>query len=199
MGKNKSDIRAKNIVIFRAMGAGKSSLINLIADQNITKTGSKLKRCTLTWTKYELPKLFDDEMQCNIFDTVRIDNPEIEPDEYYRSIKNASRLLRKLDEYGGTSLLVYCIQKCRDTGALQSNYQLFREVLYQRRAPIVMVVTCLEEEAVIEEWWAGNRTSLEASQIIVEGHACATTLKAEDEKYRKSREAVRVTPVFAGW
>jgi predicted GTPase len=63
MGKKKGAVHAKNIIIFGAMGAGKSSLINLIADRNIAKTGSDLKRCTLKWTKYELPKLFDGGMQ----------------------------------------------------------------------------------------------------------------------------------------
>ncbi|KAG1865881.1 hypothetical protein DFJ58DRAFT_699076 [Suillus subalutaceus] len=207
MAKNKSVIHAKNIVIFGAMGAGKSSLINLIADKNIAKTGSNLKRCTLTWTKYVLPKLFDDGMQHNIFDTMGIENPELEPYEYHRSIKNASRLLRELDACGGTSLLVYCVQKGRDSGALRSNYQLFCEVLYQRRVPIVMVVTGLEDEDVMEEWWERNHESLETSQIVVEGHACVTTLKDEDVKYGASREAVLKlirqyavgTPVSGGW
>ncbi|KAG2052397.1 kinase-like protein [Suillus hirtellus] len=178
MEKQKS---AKNIVIFGAKGAGKSSLINLIADQNIAKNENNPKRCTLTWTKYVLPKLFDDEMQHNIFDTRGIENPELEPDKYCRSIKNASSLLRELDACGGTNLLVYCVQKGRDNGAWQKNYQLFHEVLYQRRVPVVMVVTCLEDETVMEEWWTRNRASLEASQIVVKGHACVTTLKDEDE------------------
>ncbi|KAG1721526.1 hypothetical protein EDB19DRAFT_1772405 [Suillus lakei] len=200
MAKNKIAIRTKNIVIFGAMGAGKSSLINLIADKdkNIAKTGSDLKRCTLTWTKYELPKLLDDGMQYNIFDTMGIENAELESHEYHRSIKNASRLLRELDACGGTSLL---------SSALQSNYQLFHEVLYQRRVPVVMVVTCLEGEPDMEEWWTRNQASLEASQIVVQGHACVTTLKEEDAKYSASREAVRelirqhatVTPVSGGW
>jgi predicted GTPase len=206
MAKRKSAIRAQNIVIFGAMGAGKSSLINLIADQNIAKTGSNLKRCTLTWTKYVLPGLFKNELQYNIFDTMGIENPELEPYEYHRSIKNASRLLRELDACGGTSLLVYCVQKGRDSGALRSNYQLFHEVLYQRRVPMVMVVTCLEDENVMEEWWERNRASLEASDIVVEGHACVTTLKNE-AKYEASREAVHelirryaaVMPVSGGW
>ncbi|KAG2153652.1 uncharacterized protein EDB93DRAFT_208038 [Suillus bovinus] len=207
MAKKKTPIPAKNIVIFGAMGAGKSSLINLIADQDIAKTGSNLKRCTLTWTKYVLPKLFDDEMQCNIFDTMGIENPELEPEEYHRSIKNASGLLRKLDAYGGTNLLIYCVEKGRDSSALRSNYQLFHEVLYQRRVPVVMVVTCLEDEPVMEEWWTRNCASLEASQIVVGGHACVTTLKNEAVKYKASREAVRElireyaadTPVLGGW
>ncbi|KAG1792872.1 hypothetical protein EV424DRAFT_1548576 [Suillus variegatus] len=190
MAKKKSVIRAKNIVIFGAMGAGKSSLINLIADKNIAQTGSNLKRCTLTWTKYTLPMLFDDEMQHNIFDTMGIENPELEPEEYHRSIKNASRLLRELDACGGTSLLIYCVQKGRDSGALRSNYQLFHE-----------------DERIMEEWWTRNCASLEASQIVVEGHACVTTLRNEDEKYKASREVVRqlirnhaaVAPVSGGW
>ncbi|KAG1851119.1 hypothetical protein F4604DRAFT_1907203 [Suillus subluteus] len=205
MAKKKSAVHAKNIVIFGAMGAGKSSLINLIADKNIAKTGPDQKRCTLTWTKYELPDLFDDGMQCNIFDTMGIENPEIESKEYHRSIKNASHLLRKLDACGGTSLLVYCIQKGRNNSAWRSNYQLFHEVLYQRRVPIVMVVTRLED--VMEEWWTNNHSLLEESHIIVKGHACVTTLKEEDVKYKASREAVRelirqyaaVTPVPGGW
>ncbi|KAG2121399.1 hypothetical protein BD769DRAFT_1608878 [Suillus cothurnatus] len=206
MGKKKSAVHAKNIVIFGAMGAGKSSLINLIADQNVAKTGSDLKRCTLKWTKYELPKLFDGGMQCNIFDTMGIENPELESDEYHRSINNASRLLRKLDTCGGTSLLVYCVKKDRVNSALRNNYQLFHEVLYQRRVPIVMVVTCLEDEKVMEQWWTRNRATLEGFQIAVKGHACVTTLK-EDKKYSESRQAVHklirkhaaVTPVSGEW
>ncbi|KAG2755334.1 hypothetical protein P692DRAFT_20826986, partial [Suillus brevipes Sb2] len=191
MAKKKSVIRAQNIVIFGAMGAGKSSLVNLIADQNIAKTGSDLKRCTLTWTKYVLPRLFNDEQQYNIFDTMGIENPEIESPEYHQSIQNASQLLRELDDCGGTSLLVYCVEKSRDARhAFKSNYQLFHEVLYQRRVPIVMVVTCLEGEEVMEDWWERNRASLEASEIVVAGHACITTLK-DEAKYEASREAVR--------
>ncbi|KAG1812467.1 uncharacterized protein BJ212DRAFT_1369862 [Suillus subaureus] len=209
MAKKKNTVNAKNVVIFGAMGAGKSSLINLIADKKIAKTGSDLKRCTLTWTKYVLPQFFDDGMQCNIFDTMGIENPELESDEYHRSIKNASRLLRKLDECGGTSLLVYCVKKQRVNSALRNNYQLFHEVLYQRRVPIVMVVTCLEDEKVMEEWWTRNRASLEEFRIAVKGHACVTTLKDRDVmmKYKTSREAMHglirqhaaITPVSGEW
>ncbi|KAG1724243.1 hypothetical protein EDB19DRAFT_1760060 [Suillus lakei] len=207
MGKKKSVNCPKNIVIFGEMGAGKSSLINLIADKNIAKTGPDLKRCTLTWKKYGLLNLFDDGMQYNIFDTMGIENAELEPKEYYRSIKNASRLLCELDACGGTSLLVYCVKENRQSSAWQSNYQLFREVLYERQVPIVMVVTCLERETDMEEWWTRNYASLETSQIVVEGHACVTTLKEEVTKYRASKEAVRelirqhatATPVSGGW
>jgi GTPase Era involved in 16S rRNA processing len=207
MARKKDAVHAKNIVIFGTTGAGKSSLINLIADQKIAKTGSNLKRCTLTWTKYVLPKLFEDGMQYNVFDTMGIENPELEPYEYHRSIKNASRLLRELDACGGTSLLVYCVQKGCNSGALQSNFQLFCELLYRRRVPTIMVVTGLEDEDVMEKWWTRNHALLEASQIIVEGHACITTLKDEDKKYRESREAVLKlirqhasgTPVSGGW
>ncbi|KAG1720682.1 P-loop containing nucleoside triphosphate hydrolase protein [Suillus paluster] len=203
----KDDRRTKNIVVFGAMGAGKSSLVNLIADKHIAKTGSNLERCTLTWTKHVLPKLFSDGEQYNLFDTMGIENPELEAREYHESIKNASRLLRALDSCGGTSLLVYCIRKGRVSSALQSNYQLFLEVLYQRRVPIVMVVTCLEGEDDMEAWWTRNYAELEKHQIVVQGHACVTTLTEADAKYRASREAVRnlirenaaVMPVLAGW
>ncbi|KAG2153878.1 hypothetical protein DEU56DRAFT_426774 [Suillus clintonianus] len=202
-----SVVHAKNIVVFGAMGAGKSSLVNLIAGKRIAETGSDLKRCTLTWIKYELPNLLDDGEQYNIFDTMGIENPEIEPREYHESIKNASRLLRALESSGGTNLLVYCIQQGRVSSALQSNYQLFREVLYQGRVPIVMIVTRLEEERDMEEWWTRNEEELERFKIAVKGHACVTTLTEEGVKYKTSREAVRklireqadVPPVLGGW
>ncbi|KAG2153875.1 hypothetical protein DEU56DRAFT_726528 [Suillus clintonianus] len=208
LAKEKIAVHAKNIVIFGAMGAGKSSLINLIAnqDKDIAKISSNLNRCTLTWKKYVLPGLFDDGVQYNIFDTMGIENPEIESREYDRSIKNASRLLRELDACGGTSLLVYCVQKSRGNSALESNYQLFREVLYQGRVPIVMVVTKLEDEDDMEAWWTRNQKVYETSHIVVEGHACVTTLKKEEAKYRASRKAVHdlirqyaIPPVVGGW
>ncbi|KAG0708319.1 hypothetical protein DFH29DRAFT_891905 [Suillus ampliporus] len=196
--------RTKNIVVFGAMSAGKSSLVNLIADKRIAKTSSNIKRCTPTWTKYVLP--FDGE-QYNVFDTMGIENPEIEPHEYHESIKNVSRLLRVLDACGGTSLLIYCIRKGRVSSMLQSNYLLFLEVLYQRRVPIVMVVTCLEGEDDMDAWWTRNHEEFERFQISVKGHACVTTLTGADAKYKASREAMRnlireyatARPVLAGW
>ncbi|KAG2123077.1 hypothetical protein DEU56DRAFT_745601 [Suillus clintonianus] len=71
----KSVVRAKTIVVFGAMGVGKCSLVNLIAGKRIAETGSDLKCCTFTWTKYELPNLLGDGEQYNLFDTMGIENP----------------------------------------------------------------------------------------------------------------------------
>jgi hypothetical protein len=52
------------------------------------------------------------------------------------------------------------------------------------------VVTGLEDEDIMEKWWERNHESLEASQIVMEGHTCLTTLKDEDVNYHIS-ELVR--------
>jgi hypothetical protein len=52
-----------------------------------------------------------------------------------------------------------------------------------------------------------NHALIEEFQIVLEGHACVTTLKDEDEKYRESRKAVHELirhyaadmPVSGGW
>jgi hypothetical protein len=79
-------------------------------------------------------------------------------------------------------------------------------IAYKRDVIVVMAVTCLEDEKVMEEWWERNRASLEASEIVVEGHACVMTLKNE-AKYEASRGAVgelirryaTVIPMSGGW
>jgi len=45
---------AKNIVLFGQTGAGKSSVINLMAGENRAKTSLGTERCTLGWKEYPI-------------------------------------------------------------------------------------------------------------------------------------------------
>jgi ABC-type molybdenum transport system ATPase subunit/photorepair protein PhrA len=62
-----SHARLPNYIVFGAMGAGKSSLINLIAGKECAKSSPDATSCTLESTKYEIEL---PDLHFNIFDTV---------------------------------------------------------------------------------------------------------------------------------
>jgi len=59
---------APNFIIFGEMGVGKSSLINLIAGENLAIASSGATSCTLQSTEYKV-KLHDSQW-VNLYDTV---------------------------------------------------------------------------------------------------------------------------------
>jgi len=60
---------APNFIIFGEMGVGKSSLINLIAGENLAIASSGATSCTLQSTEYKV-KLRDSQCEVNLYDTV---------------------------------------------------------------------------------------------------------------------------------
>ncbi|KAG1844468.1 hypothetical protein F4604DRAFT_1821421 [Suillus subluteus] len=64
--------RSKNIVLFGQPGAGKSSLINLMAGEAVARTSSDMRSCTLQWQQY--PITFNGKSY-NVFDTVGLEAP----------------------------------------------------------------------------------------------------------------------------
>jgi len=181
----------KNIVIF-GEGAGKSSVINLIAGKPLAKVSSDLTRCTLAWKEYSLPEAFGGS-RYNLFDTMGIENSELELDfkSYLAALADARNLIKTLDDRGGIHLLLYCIGKGRATATLQVNYRLFYEILYERKVPIVLIITHLEAERVMEDWWERNRATLDEYDIRVARHACITTVGDDRSKYDNSQRTIR--------
>ena len=69
MSPNSSDEPPPNFIIFGEMGAGKSSLINLIAGKEVANTSSGARSCTLKATEYTI-RLPDSQCEVNLYDTV---------------------------------------------------------------------------------------------------------------------------------
>jgi 50S ribosomal subunit-associated GTPase HflX len=64
-----SDAAPANFIIFGEMGAGKSSLVNLIAGKPVAVSSSGAMSCTLDSTVYTI-RLPDYQREVNLYDTV---------------------------------------------------------------------------------------------------------------------------------
>jgi tRNA U34 5-carboxymethylaminomethyl modifying GTPase MnmE/TrmE len=185
----------RNIVIFGETGAGKSSVINLMAGKQIAHISPDSHRCTLHWTEY--PITFENGTRYKVFDTVGLEEPRLQTKDYLTAISNAYGLINTLKERGGIDLLLFCIRGGRVTATLQNNYRLFFEFLCEEEVPLVLVVTNLEREVNMEDWYTRNVTHLEKHNIRSAGHACITAANLLDgrhkDKYEESRGILRRT------
>jgi hypothetical protein len=180
-----------NIVIFGEMGAGKSSVINLMAGRQVARIAPDSHRCTLQWTEYTIT--FYDGTRYQVFDTVGLEEPRLDPEEYLTAITDAHSLINALKERGGIDLLLFCVRGGRVTATMQSNYRLFFEFLCQEKVPLVLVGTNLEREPErMEEWYTRNVGHLEKYAIHSVGHACITAATTIDGRHRARYEESRV-------
>ncbi|KAG1802474.1 P-loop containing nucleoside triphosphate hydrolase protein, partial [Suillus subaureus] len=162
----------KTIVLFGDTGAGKSSLVNLMADKEVACTSSDMRRCTMQWKDYAIDFGGD---SYTVFDTIGLHEPQLGIKEYLKSVENVYRLIKELDGRGGIDLLLFCVRAGRVTATLQSNYRLFHhEFLCEKKVPIVLAITNLEREQRMETWWERNQSTFDKYQIQVAGHACVT-------------------------
>jgi predicted GTPase len=178
-----------NIVLFGQAGAGKSSLINLMMGMNVAHTSSDMKSRTLHWKEY--PIQFNGDSY-NVFDTVGLEEPQLGNPQYLDAIENAYMLIQELERRSGIDLLLFCMRAGTITTTLQTNYRLFHEFLCEKKVPVIMVVTHLENEVgEMDAWWTRNRDIFREREVYVAGHACITAIKGNyPERYEQSRDTI---------
>ncbi|KAH7888327.1 P-loop containing nucleoside triphosphate hydrolase protein [Phlebopus sp. FC_14] len=184
-------LRITNIVIFGETGVGKSSVINLIAEREIAEVTPDMRGCTLDCEEYRLNV---DTAHLRIFDTVGLNGPTVDASNYLAAVRKAYKLINLLNRAGGVDLLLFCIRGSRLTMAQQSNYKLFHEFLCNKKVPVAIIVTHLENEDSMEDWWRRNERDFGHFKIDFVGHACVTATNRNchlfKDKLRESRTAI---------
>ncbi|KAG1868388.1 hypothetical protein F4604DRAFT_2020692 [Suillus subluteus] len=151
----------KKIVLFGEAGAGKSSVVNLMAGKEVAAASNDMQRCTLHWQDYTID--FGGESY-TVFDTVGLEKPQLGINGYLDSVENVYRLIKKLDQQGGIDLLLAI------TGS-------FTEFLCEKKVPIVLVFTHLEREVTDHACiTAANRLEGRHKILYEESRATVRTL-----------------------
>lgn len=115
------------------------------------------------------------------------------------AIAKLYKLLLRLED--GVSLLVFCVRP-RVQGSTRINWTLFYEIICQKKVPIVIVVTGLENEDSMDSWWDNDENWDEFCKRELQpvGHACITATKGKlrrngrhvfHEEYNKSIAKVK--------
>ena len=167
-----------NVVFFGKAGAGKSSVINLIAERPVAQVTSDIESCTLDSSSY---KIDTPTKQFVVWDTVGFNGIRDGHDMPRQAIENAVRLIRDLFAESDVDLLVF-VKECGKLTTSELNcYRLFEEFLCEGQVPVAVVVTHLEEHEVMGQWWEVNGEGLlELLSGNVIGHACITSLASHD-------------------
>jgi len=181
----------KNIVLFGETGAGKSSVVNLMAGEEVAVTSPDMQRCTMTWREYDIAF---GGYKYKVFDTIGLEQPQFNIEGYIDAIVNARNLIMKLNNEGGIDLLLFCVRAgSKVLTTVQNNYRLFHEWLCEKKVPIVLVLTALEGGQNMEDWWTRQKHVFDKYEVVVNGHACITAVKLDgkQELYELSRQLVR--------
>ncbi|KAF5348288.1 hypothetical protein D9756_010519 [Leucocoprinus leucothites] len=170
--------QTRNIIVFGGRGAGKSSIINMLAGGEVAPTGGDPIGTTTGNVSYTI-SIKDSEYV--FWDTAGLNEGNsgiVKNDDAFYNLGNL------VGESDGVSLLVYCVFGSRvGLDYVEYNYDLFVRKICADRIPVVLVITGLENEKRMEDWWGNNKAVF--SSMSLESHACVTTIKGRQDAYKK--------------
>jgi hypothetical protein len=119
------------------------------------------------------------ETAFKIYDTVGLDEGPAGTVPAKTAIENLYRLIRHLDD--GVNLLVYVMRASRITSTARENYMMFYDIFCDRKVPIVIIITGLENRESMDGWWQENVAIFKERQMVFSGHACITATEGKQK------------------
>ncbi|KAF8060783.1 hypothetical protein FPV67DRAFT_306782 [Lyophyllum atratum] len=191
---SKSEIEGKSvktIILFGETGAGKSSIINMLAD-SATDPLAHVDDCAqgVTFQTDYYVRQFGDETY-GIYDTVGLGEGSRGTLDSGAAIAALYRLMR--NTASGVHLLVYVVRGPRITGHHQKTYRMFHDIFCEKQVPIILLLTHMDdvlEQMAGEVWWAQNSWVLREKGMAFSGRACVTGRKNKEGNYHEESQKV---------
>ncbi|KAL4074294.1 P-loop containing nucleoside triphosphate hydrolase protein, partial [Scleroderma citrinum] len=168
--------RQRNVVLAGETGVGKSSLINLIVNRSIAGVSGNSFGCTSEIHNYHAIVGKD---SFEIWDTPGLDEGIGGTVTSSVARSKLRTFLRDISKTGGIHLLLFCTRGWRITRTLQTNYKIIRQSI-PPDVPIAIVVTGLEKNQCMNDWWIKNEGELARLNVNFDDHACITTIPEDD-------------------
>ena len=190
-----------NVLIFGETGAGKSSIINMLDGGQMALVSDAAVGVTFSNTRYE--KTIGGSA-FNVFDTIGLNEGSAGKVPARDAIEALYKLMLQLAD--GVHLLVYVMRAPRITQFAQHNYNLFFDIFCNKKVPIVIIVTGLEDRDDMDQWWIENKDTFNLYGMSFSGHACITATRGKQmdgvysyaDEYKASKKRVE-TLLSVSW
>jgi tRNA U34 5-carboxymethylaminomethyl modifying GTPase MnmE/TrmE len=172
------------VVICGEPGVGKSSIVNMLAGEEVFEVGRGAKGTTF---EHKGCAIRIGGMTMNVWDTANTTE---------QGQVSLRKLLEKLNDllraFGEVNLLVF-VMRFRITQKTVDCYQLTRDVLCGERVPIIVAITNREFEEDNEGWWKEIEVNFSRHKMNFAGHAIGTANQrlASDRTYAELRNGLR--------
>ncbi|OJA11376.1 hypothetical protein AZE42_05165 [Rhizopogon vesiculosus] len=164
-----------NIIVFGESGVGKSSVINMLTEEPVAAVSNQALGCTYASTKY---RATIDGQEVMLYDTAGLNEAEAGTVSPQQAIQNLCSLV---DDLKTVNLLVYCIRGTRFRKIVADNYNIFCKSICGRacgpKVPIVLVITGLENEDNMDDWWKENKAYFDKYRLEFCGYVCITATR----------------------
>jgi len=175
--------RNRNVIVFGQVGAGKSSLINMLVGKDVAGVSNKAGGHTACNQSYAFSPANSDpntDLTYTFWDTPGLNEGEQGSMEGMAALQNLLGLMKTCR----ANLVIYCVRAPRLTDIVRVNYDLFWGIICEGKVPSVIVVTGLEGEHRIDDWWEANRKRIKNMHMSFIGYACITTTRGRNDIYR---------------
>jgi len=150
----------------------------MLAGKDVAEVSSLVWGCTTSAESYDINI---ENKTYKFWDTSGLNEGEEGSVPAEKAITDLFNLVKGI----GVNLIVYCVRGCRFTDIVRVNFDLFCGIMCEGKVPIVLVVTGLEQEEVLDEWWTKYEKDIKRMGLSFEGHACVTTIKGRNNIYQK--------------
>jgi GTP-binding protein EngB required for normal cell division len=157
----------RNVVIFGESGAGKSSIVNMLAGEEVFKVASGASGTTF---EHQGCVINFNQRAMNVYDTAGLNEAEIGKLSPQQALQQLYDLLRDL---GGINLLVF-VTRFRITNNTVDNFRLIRGVFCGEKVPVVVAITGREFESDNDGWWAEWKKRFEQNGMTFNDYAIGT-------------------------
>jgi len=121
------------------LGAGKSSLLNVLCDESVAPISDGAAGCTFQHTPYNITT--PNGSQFRLYDTAGLSEGSRGAVPAEQAFRQLIDLMKKLSNSGGLALIVFVIKKERITEVMEKNYQLFINDICMRKVSQFFKVT----------------------------------------------------------